>query len=98
MQFVCLWYCVPPDFVVQINNFFILVLFSEVSEKVLRKTIKTIKYKLDSFSKTQFAVFLRRCHVLYVIKTQCVQILACDPPFTKPMNMDILVVHQINSF
>ena len=30
VKFVCLWYCVPPDILVQINNFFNLVLFSAV--------------------------------------------------------------------
>ena len=59
MQFVCLWCCVPPDFVVQINNFFSLVLFSPIIHKIRGKKLisKTIKYKLDSSSKMQFAFF-----------------------------------------
>ena len=57
VQFVFLWCCVPPNFVVQINNFFSLVLFSAVIHKRRRKKLisKTIKYKLDSSSKMQFA-------------------------------------------
>ena len=59
VQFICLWCCVPPDFVVQINNFFILVLFSSVINKKSRKKLirKTITYKLGISSKTQFASF-----------------------------------------
>ena len=55
VQFVCLWYCVPPDFVVQVNNFFSLVLFSAVIHKRTgeKQISKTIKYKLDSSSKAQ---------------------------------------------
>ena len=57
VQFECLWCCVPPDFVVQINNFVNLVLFSAVVYKRRRKKLisKTINYKLDSTSKMQFA-------------------------------------------
>ena len=59
VQFVCLWCCVPLDFVVQINNFFCLVVFSAVIHKRRGKKLisKTIKYKLDSSSKMQFAFF-----------------------------------------
>ena len=58
MQFVCLWCCVPPDFVVQVKNFFSFVLFSTVIHKRAQKLIsKTIKYKLDSSSKMQIALF-----------------------------------------
>ena len=59
VQFVCLWCCVPLDFVVQINNFFSLVLFSAVIHKRRGKKLisKTIKYKLYSSSKMQFAFF-----------------------------------------
>ena len=59
LQFVCLWCCVPPDFVVQINKFFILVLPSAViHERRGKKLIsKTTKYKLDSSSKMQFVFF-----------------------------------------
>ena len=60
VQFVCLWCCVPPDFVVSINNFFSLVLISAVIHKGIRgKELisKTIKYKLDSSSKMQFVFF-----------------------------------------
>ena len=46
---VCLWCCVPPDFVVQINNFFSLVLFSSVIHKIRGKKLIRIyiKYKLN---------------------------------------------------
>ena len=45
--------CVPPDFVVQINNFFSLVLFSTTIHEWRGKKLisKTIEYKLDSSSK-----------------------------------------------
>ena len=33
VEFVCLWCCAPLDFVVEINNFFSLVLFSAVTHK-----------------------------------------------------------------
>ena len=58
-QFVCLWCCVPPDFVVQINNFFNFAIFSAVIHKRRGKKLisKIIKYKLDSSSKMQFAFF-----------------------------------------
>ena len=53
VEFVCLWCCVPPDFVVQINNFFSLVVFFLVIHKRRGKNLisKAIKYKLDSSSK-----------------------------------------------
>ena len=59
VQFVSLWFSVPPDFVFQINNFFSLVLFSAVIHKRRRKKLisKTIKYKLDSSLKMQFSFF-----------------------------------------
>ena len=59
VQFVCLWCCVPPDFVVQTNDFFSLVLFSAVIHKRRRKKLisKTIEHKLDSSSKMRFAFF-----------------------------------------
>ena len=55
VQFVCLWCCVPHDFVVQINNFFSLVLFSDVIHKRIGKKLisKPTKYKLRSSSKMQ---------------------------------------------
>ena len=48
--------CVPPDFVVQINNFFSLVLFSTTIHEWRGKKLisKTIEYKLDSSSKMQW--------------------------------------------
>ena len=57
VQFVCLWCCIPPDFVVQITNFFSLVLFSAVIYKRRGKKLisKTIKHKLNNSSKIQFA-------------------------------------------
>ena len=59
LQFVSLWCCVPLDFVVQINNFFWLVLFSAVIHKGRGKKLisKTIKYKLCRSSKMQFSFF-----------------------------------------
>ena len=53
VQFACLWCCVPPDFVLS------LVLFSALIHKrrEMKLTSKIIKYKLDSFSKMQFAFF-----------------------------------------
>ena len=61
MQFVCLFCgcCVPPHFVVLINNFFSVVLFSAIIHKRRGKKLisKTIKYKLDSSLKMQFAFF-----------------------------------------
>ena len=59
MQFLRLCCCVPHDFLVQINNFFRLVLFSAVIYKRTGKKLisKTIKYKLDSSLKTQFVFF-----------------------------------------
>ena len=58
-QLVCFWCCAPPGFVVQINNFSSLVLFSAVIHKRRRKKLisKTIKYKLGSSSKMHFAFF-----------------------------------------
>ena len=59
VQFLRLCCCVPHDFLVQINNFFGLVLFSAVIYKRTGKKLisKTIKYKLDSSLKTQFFFF-----------------------------------------
>ena len=59
VQFVFLWCSVPPDFVVQTNNFFSLVLFSAVIQKIREKKLisKAIEYKLDSSSKMQFVFF-----------------------------------------
>ena len=59
VQFVFLWFCAQPDFVVQINNFFSLVLCFAVIHKRRGKELinKTIKYKLDSCSKMQFDSF-----------------------------------------
>ena len=59
VQFICLWCCVPPDFVVQINNFFNCVIFSTVIHKRRGKKLisKIIRHKLDSSSKMQFAFF-----------------------------------------
>ena len=59
MQFIFLWSCVPPDFVVQINNFFSLVLFSPVIHKRRgeKQMNKTYKYKLGSSLKIRFTFF-----------------------------------------
>ena len=59
VQFVCFWHNVPPDFAFQIKNVFSLVLFSAVIHKRRGKKLisKTIKYKLGSSSKMQFAFF-----------------------------------------
>ena len=60
VQFSCLWSCVSPDFLVQINDFFCLVLFSVVIHKRSeeKQISKAIKYKLDSSSKMQFVFFI----------------------------------------
>ena len=57
---MCLWCCVPPDFVIQIYNFFSLVLFSAIIHKRSGKKLisKTIKQKLDNSSKIQFDFFI----------------------------------------
>ena len=59
VQFVCFWCNVPPDFALHIKNVFSLVLFSAVIHKRRGKKLisKTIKYKLGSSSKMQFAFF-----------------------------------------
>ena len=69
--FVCLWYYVPPDFVVQINNFFSFVLFSAGIDKRRGKTLisKTVKYKLESSSKMQFAFFILKTFKYFFWKT-----------------------------
>ena len=61
MQFACLRCCVPPDFVVQINNFFSLVLCSVAIRKRRGKKLiwKTVNHKLDISLKMQFPFF---CH------------------------------------
>ena len=52
--------CSVPDFVVQINNFFSLVLFSAVIHKRRGKKLisKSIKYTVESSSKMQFAFLI----------------------------------------
>ena len=51
VHFVCLLCCVSPDFVVQINNFFLsLVLFSPVILQKKKLISKTIKYKSNNLS------------------------------------------------
>ena len=59
MQFIFLWSCVPPDFVVQINNFFSLVLFSPLIHRRRgeKQMNKTYKYKLGSSLKIHFTFF-----------------------------------------
>ena len=52
-RFVCLWYCVLPDFVVQINIFFSLVQMKRGEVHIG----KTTKYVLDSSLKIKFAFF-----------------------------------------
>ena len=68
VQFVCFCCCVPPDFVVQINNFLSLFLFSGVIHKRRGKKLisKTIKYKLDSSSKMQFAFFILKTFKIFL--------------------------------
>ena len=56
VQFVCLWCCVPPDRVVQINNFFSLVLLFAVIHK-MKVISKIVRYMLESSSKMQFVFF-----------------------------------------
>ena len=59
VQFVCLWCWAQTDFVVQINNFFSLILCFAVIHKRRGKELinKTMKYNLDSCSKMQFSSF-----------------------------------------
>ena len=60
VQFVCLWCYILPYFVVQLNNFCSLVLFSTVIHQRRGKKLvsKTIKYKWDSFSDMKFVFFI----------------------------------------
>ena len=67
VQFVCLWWCILPDFVVM-NNFFGLVLFSAVIYIWRGKKLvsKTVKYKLDSSSNMQYAfIYPKNIQKLY---------------------------------
>ena len=59
VQFVYLWCCALPEFVLQINNLFSLVLFSAlIYDRKGKKLIsKTIKYKLGKSSKKEFPFF-----------------------------------------
>ena len=59
VQFVYFWCCVPPDFEVQMNNFFSFVLFSSVIHKRRGNKLisKTIEFKLDISSSIKFAFF-----------------------------------------
>ena len=51
VQFVCLWCCVLPDFVVQINILQLGSIFRLIHKRRGKKLIsKTIKYKFDSSS------------------------------------------------
>ena len=58
-KFVCLWCCVLPGFVVELNNFFSLVLlFAVIHKRRGEKLIsETIKYKLDSSSERELPFF-----------------------------------------
>ena len=71
VQFVCFWHNVPPDFAFQIKNVFSLVLFSAVIHKRRGKKLisKTIKYKLGSSSKMQFAFFCNMKTLKFFWKT-----------------------------
>ena len=59
VQFVYFWCCVPPDFEVQMNNFFSFVLFSSVIHKRRGNKLisKAIEFKLDISSSIKFAFF-----------------------------------------
>ena len=59
VKFACLWCCVLPDFVVQVNNIFSFVLLYSIfcviyKRKRKRLIRKTVKYQLDHSSKIQF--------------------------------------------
>ena len=71
VRFACLWCCVPPDFVSQINNFFSLVLFSAVIYKRRGKKLisKTIRYKLDGSPEMQFPFFYPKDSQTFFWKT-----------------------------
>ena len=60
--------CAQPDFVVQINNLFSLALFSVVIHKRRGKkmTSKTVKYKLVSSSKMQFACVIPKKFIIFL--------------------------------
>ena len=59
VQLVCFWCCVAHDFVVQIHNFFSLILIFVVIHlrRGMKLTSKIIKYK----------VVLQRCNLLFFI-------------------------------
>lgn len=63
VKFACLWCCVLPDFVVQVNNIFSFVLLYSIfcviyKRKRKRLIRKTVKYQLDHSSKIQFDFLL----------------------------------------
>ena len=63
--------CIPPDFVVQINNFFTLVLFfAEINKSRGKKLIsKTIRYNLNSSLKMQLPFFILKTFKTFFWKT-----------------------------
>ena len=67
VKFVCLQCCAQPDFVIQMNNFFSLVLFFPVIHKRRGKKLisKTIKYKLgDEEMQKTFNFFSGKLSIL----------------------------------
>ena len=73
VQFVCLFVClfvccVPPNSVVQINNFRLILFSAEIRKRRGKKLVsKTIKYKLGSSSKMPFAIFPRKTFIYLFI-------------------------------
>ena len=67
--FVCLFVCcVPPNSVVQINNFRLILFSAEIRKRRGKKLVsKTIKYKLGSSSKMPFAIFPRKTFIYLFI-------------------------------
>ena len=87
VQLVCFWCCAPSHFVVQMNNFFSLVLVSAVILNRRGKQLisKTIKYKLDGYPKMHFAFFLSY-FLSYFIHSKCFL------DFVKDMEMNQIAV------
>ena len=81
VQFACFRRCTPPDFVLQINNFFRLVLFSTVIHKGRGKMfLENYPFPRKSGNNTNSRGW--RGHVLWVIMTQCVRKSISDSPLS----------------
>ena len=81
VKFACLWCCVLPDFVVQVNNIFSFVLLYSIfcviyKRKRKRLIRKTVKYQLDHSSKIQFD-FLLFWRLAFLFCFLCVCVCVC---------------------